>query len=257
MMNKFRKKRYAFGILSVGLLLLANLALSQSLPEQPMPPRLVNDMAHLFSVQEQNALEQKLLAYNDSTSTQIAVVTVPDLNGMDKAEFAVALAHKWGIGQKDKDNGILILIKPKEPSSRGQTYIAVGYGVEHLVTDAASKRIITDEMLPYFKQGLMFAGVNAAVDRLFQLLSGQFTADEYANNGADAGLVIFIIIMIVIALLVFGRGNNGGSRHIATGSFPWWLLLGGNGGSGFGGNSGGFGGFGGGGFGGGGAGGSW
>ena len=86
---------------------------AQDIPDKPVPPRLVNDFAGMLSRQEVNALEQKLVAFNDSTSTQIAIVTVNSLNGYDKVDFADRLGEKWGIGHKGKDNGILILVKPR------------------------------------------------------------------------------------------------------------------------------------------------
>ncbi len=218
-----------------------------------MPPRLVNDLAQIFNNQEVAALEQKLLAYNDSTSTQIAVVTVRDLQGMDKATFAVELAEKWGIGQKGKDNGILILLKPKTPGSKGQVYIAVGYGLEAFIPDATTKRIISQEMVPYFKQGQMFAGVNAAVDTIFSLLMGEFTADAYNGNKSDVAFWIMFVAIIGLFIFLGIFGNQGQSSSGSTYSSSGF-----SGGSSFGGgSSGGFGGFGGGSFGGGGAGGSW
>ncbi len=242
--------------IALWLVCIGLVAVAQNLPQQPMHPRLVNDWAHVFSFGEASALEQKLLAYNDSTSTQIVVVTVKDLQGMDKAMFATELAERWGIGQKGKDNGILILLKPKTPGSKGQVYIAVGYGLEAFIPDATTKRIISQEMMPYFKQGQMFAGVNAAVDTIFSLLMGKFTADAYNGNKSDA--VFWIVFMLILSLFVFLAvfGKKGGSSTGSTYSSSGFSGF--SGGSGFGGSSGGgFGGFGGGSFGGGGAGGSW
>ena len=93
---------------------------SQDIPERPVPPRLVNDFAGMLSTQEADVLERKLVAFNDSTSTQIAIVIVRSLNGYDKADYAQRLAEKWGIGQKGLNNGVLILVKPKTADSRGE-----------------------------------------------------------------------------------------------------------------------------------------
>ena len=103
---------------------------SQNIPERPSPPRLVNDFAGMLKPDEVRMLEQKLVAFDDSTSTQIAIVTVPTLNGYDKADYAQQLGEKWGIGQKGRNNGVLILVKPKTPDSRGEVQISTGYGVE-------------------------------------------------------------------------------------------------------------------------------
>ncbi len=98
-------------------------------------------------------LEQKLVAFNDSTSTQIAIVIVPTLGGYDKADYAQTLAEKWGIGQKRTNNGVLILIKPKTPGSKGEVQIATGYGLEGAIPDITCAEIIDREILPAFRNG--------------------------------------------------------------------------------------------------------
>ena len=248
------------------------LTLQAQMPDRPFPPRLVNDFAQIFSSSEKNALEHKLVSYNDTTSTQITIVTVADLQGQDKSQYAIDLAHKWGVGQKGKDNGLIILIKPKQGNSKGQAFIAVGYGLEEYIPDATAKNIVEFDMIPYFKENRMYEGVDVATSNIMGLLSGEFSAEQYNNRGAGAGdLVGIIVFLIIIAIFLFA-GRAKGSQHgfsSRAGGFPWWIFLlssgGGSrnsswgnfsGGSGsFGG--GGFGGFGGGGFGGGGAGGSW
>ncbi len=185
-------------VVVVGLVLFGAFVWAQTLPDKPFPARFVNDFASVFSLQESQILEQKLVAYNDSTSTQIVVVTVPNLQGMDKATFAVELAEEWGIGQKGKDNGILILLKPQAPDSKGQVYIAVGYGLEALIPDATVKRIVSQEMIPYFEQDQMFAGVNAAVDTIFKLLTGEFVADNYAEEDSE-----WVVRIILVAAFLF------------------------------------------------------
>ena len=103
---------------------------AQDLPEPMRPKRIVNDFTQLFSPQQQQALEQKLRNFNDTSSTQIAIVTVPTLQGYAPSDYAQRLAEKWGVGQKGKDNGVLLLIKPKSRTEKGQVAIAVGYGLE-------------------------------------------------------------------------------------------------------------------------------
>ena len=236
---------------------------AQDIPEPMRPYRLVNDFAGVFSSNEQQALEQKLLAYNDSTSTQIYVITVKDLNGYAVSDYAFRLGEKWGIGQRSKNNGAVILIKPKIGTSRGQAFIATGYGLEGAITDAFAGRIVRDKMVPYFQQNDYFGGVNSAIDAMIARLSGEFEAD---NAEAEKGLpIIVIIILIVVIFVFFHMFFGGGDQHIDSGGhrsgggpifFP--PISGGSRSGGFGG--GGFGGFGGGGggsFGGGGAGGSW
>lgn len=243
--------------------------LAQDIPEPMYPYRLVNDFAGVFSPAEQQALEQKLLAYNDSTSTQIYVVTVSDLGGYPASDYAFALGEKWGVGQKSKDNGAVILIKPKVGNSRGQAFIATGYGLEARINDAYAGRIVRDQMIPYFQSDDYFGGVNAAIDTMISRLSGEFDPDAKQK---EEGIPMFVIIIALIFLFIFFRAiSRGGDQHIDSDGhtrgggggpiifFPPPSGRGGwSGGGSFGG--GGFGGFGGGGggsFGGGGAGGSW
>lgn len=249
---------------------------AQDFPEKPVPPRLVNDFAGLLSQQEVNALEQKLVAYDDSSSTQIAIITLSDLHGYDIADYAQRLAEKWGIGQKGLNNGIIVLVKPKtSESSRGEVNISPGYGLEGVVTDIVCGQIIDSEIIPEFRAGNYYKGLDKATSILMSLASGEFPPDQKGksegnDHSALAPFIIFIIFMIIV---MFMRGSGGSNhKHISNKGLPLWMLLtmmnsGGNrhngswggfsGGGGLGGGGGGFGGFGGGSFGGGGASGSW
>jgi uncharacterized protein len=249
---------------------------AQDFPEKPVPPRLVNDFAGLLTSQEVNSLEGKLVAYNDSTSTQIAIVTITDLQGYDIADYANRLAEKWGIGQKGLNNGIIILVKPKTTeSSRGEVNISPGYGLEGVVPDLVCSQIIDNEILPEFRNGNYYNGLDKATSILMSLASGEYPADQYGKSkGGDiSNLAPFILFIIFLIILMFFR-SSGGSNHkqISRKGLPLWMLLtmmnsgssrhsgswgGFSGGGGSGGGGGGFGGFGGGSFGGGGASGSW
>ncbi len=245
---------------------------SQDIPEKPVPPRLVNDLAGMLKGEEASMLEQKLVQFNDSTTTQIAIVIVPSLGGLDKADYAQRLAEKWGIGQKGKNNGILILVKPKTADSNGQVQIAPGYGLEGAIPDITCAEIVDREILPAFRNGDYYGGLDKASNTIMSLARGEFSASDYngrarksTTKGVPFGLIIFIIFIII---MMVGK-NSGGSnnKHISTGGLPFWMLMGmmnsGRGSSGSwggssgGGGGGGSGGFGGGSFGGGGAGGSW
>lgn len=152
------------------------------------PPRLVNDFVGLLTSEQQNALEQKLEAFDRKTSTQIAVVAVDDLDGYAPGDYAQRLYDKWGIGRKGKDNGILILVKPKTAASNGQVFISVGYGLEGVAPDITAGRIIDTEMLPEFRKGDYYAGIDRAATVLMKLTEGEFTADAYGKQGDPAGL---------------------------------------------------------------------
>ena len=248
--------------------------LAQDFPEKPVPPRLVNDFAGMLSAGEVNALEQKLVAFDDSTSTQIAIVTVSDLKGYDKNDYAQKLAEKWGIGQKGKNNGVIILVKPKTENSSGQVTIQTGYGLEGVIPDLTCADIIDNEILPAFRAGDYYRGLDRATNVIMSLARGDFPADQYhkhvkTNANSIAPFIIIIVFIIIIMFMRSGGSNN--QKHIGSKGLPLWMLLsmmnsrnshggswgGFSGGGGFGGGGGGFGGFGGGSFGGGGAGGSW
>ncbi len=251
----------------------------QEFPERPEPAQLVNDLAGILSAEQRNHLENKLDKFARETSTQIAIVTVNDLYGYDKADYTFRLAEKWGIGQKGKNNGILVLVKPKTGRESGKVFVAVGYGLEGVVPDAIARQtIISAEFLPAFKVDDYFTGLERGTNVLMSLTAGEFTADQYqqqaeGKKGGFAGLGIIIFLFIIF--VIFSKGSR---RFHAVGARPgllealllmnmmggrhngsWSDFSGGKGGfGGFGGDSGGgFGGFGGGSFGGGGAGGEW
>ncbi|MDP2113053.1 MAG: TPM domain-containing protein [Bacteroidota bacterium] len=262
-------------LLTIFLSLFLFSVFAQDIPERPNPPRLVNDLANVLSDQEEQQLESELVQFDRSTSTQITIVTVPSLNGYEKADFTFRLGEKWGVGRKDKNNGIVIVFKPKIGNERGEVFVAVGYGLEGIIPDAVANRLVVDnEMIPRFKVEDIYGGLQAGTKVLMGLAAQEYTAQEYQEKSGekkDGGGAFFIVIMIIIILVSLfkggrGRNYNGGS------SIPFWIamgLLGSNrGGGSFGGFSGGsggfgggggggFGGFGGGSFGGGGAGGSW
>jgi uncharacterized protein len=243
----------------------------QDIPDKPVPQRLVNDFAGFLTPAEQNKLESKLVAFDDSTSNQISVVIVKDLQGYEIADFAQRLGDKWGIGRKNLNNGVLILIKPKTQDSRGEVQISTGYGLEGAIPDLICGPIVDNEILPAFRRGDYYGGIDKATTTLMALARGEYSAAQYGkklNKGvtkaAPVGLLIFIIIIIV---LISGAGKNN-HNNISRSGLPFWMMMammnsgrnshsGSWGGFSGGGGGGGFGGFGGGGFGGGGAGGSW
>lgn len=234
----------------------------QDLPEPMRPRRIVNDFTGMLTPQQANTLEQKLRHFNDTSSTQIAVVTVPSLEGYDPNDYAQRLAEKWGVGQKGKDNGILLLVKPKSAREKGQVAIAVGYGLEGVVPDAIASRIIRNEIIPQFQNGNYYAGINNATDVLMKLSGGEFTADQYAKkDGGDTGAWIILPFLVVFLVPLFVRRRKGYTTGSHGGGGVPPIFFGGlGGGSSFGSfrsGGGSFGGFGGGSFGGGGASGSW
>lgn len=249
------------------LLCLMTAVLSYAIPSRPDPQRLVNDLAQVFTSDQVSRLENTLVAFDDSTSNQIVVVTVKDLEGYDPSEYATRIGLDWGVGSAQFNNGIVLLVKPKTYDSAGQVFIAVGYGLEGAIPDAYAKRIIENELIPNFRLNDYYAGVEAACDVLMKLASGEIS--EPRGEEEDDALLEIIATLLFIGLLIFifiiavgqnddnGHSSGGGRRTIYVGP----IITSGRsygGGSSFGGGlGGGFGGFGGGSFGGGGAGGSW
>ncbi|RYE25720.1 MAG: TPM domain-containing protein [Sphingobacteriales bacterium] len=266
----------------LAVLLLANLTLraaDSDYPARPEPAMLVNDFAGMLSTQEEAQLERKLEDYARNSSTQITIVTLKSLGSYDVADYTFELGNRWGIGQKDKDNGVLILTSLEDRKG----WIAVGYGLEGKLTDATTGQIYRNEIVSHFKQGDYYGGFDSAADAIIAATKGEYTNDKKdvdASKGKfPTGLLIIIVIIIFVIISRKGGGGGGGGYMSRRGSrgFGSGFLLGsilsnlGRGGndSGWGGGSsggwgggssgggGGFGGFGGGGFGGGGAGGSW
>lgn len=250
---------------------------AQDIPEKPNPPRLVNDLANVLSDQEKQQLESDLVQFNDETSTQIAILTVPSLNGYDVADFSTRVFNKWQIGQAGKNNGILIVFKPKTASSKGAVFVVTGYGLEGILPDAVINRNVVDyEMIPHFKEGDIYGGLYAGCKVIKELAAKEYTAEAYQKKTSGnkkeekgGGGFILVVLIIIVLVSIFKGGRGGG--YSSRGSLPFWLAMGllgsGNrgggsfggfsGGSGGFGGGGGFGGFGGGMSGGGGAGGSW
>ena len=237
------------------------------IPAKPSPPHLVNNFSKEFpnflSADEAAQLEQKLVAFNDSTSNQIVIVIVDDLCGYDANEFATRLGEQWKVGQQKFDNGLVILVKPTGGEGQRDLYIAQGYGLEGIIPDITCKQIVDNEIIPRFKEGNYYYALDAATDVLMSLAKKEYSSDEYARpNNSDGRIpVIYFFAAFFFILIIFLRiiGKKGGTtisngRTYYGGGWSSW------GGGGFGGGSsggGGFGGFGGGGFGGGGAGGKW
>lgn len=247
---------------------------SELFPEKPDPAVFVHDYSGWLSAQEKFILEDRLQRYRDSTSTEIVVMIRPDIGGFDRSSYAFELGNRWGIGRKSKNNGIVMLIVTEQPN-RG-AFIATGYGAEGVLPDILAGRIIRNTMIPYFKQGQNFQGIDAGLTDIMRALAGEFKADKSDREAPPAWifLVLALVILIVIGVVAYLISKHGTMyTNAGTGrrrrDDDWWHGggFGGWGGGGFGGGGGwgggssgggwGGGGFGGGSFGGGGAGGSW
>ncbi len=233
------------------------------LPESPDPPRLVNDFASVIPDFQRDSLEQVLVAFDDSTSNQICIVTMPTLNGREIVEYGTALGNKWGIGSK-RNNGVLILLKIRNPQLEGDQdakYVDVailpGRGLEGAIPDAYAARIIRNIMGPYLREDDYVPALTQACAEVMALAAGEIS--EPRDGEEDDGWleIIYIVIIVIVLIMISRKNSSGGSKGGNSGSrggFGGPIIFGGGGsssGGSFGG--GGFGGFGGGSFGGGGA----
>lgn len=261
----------------------------------PVNDGLVTDEAAVLTEDQKETVKSVLLQYQKDTSNEIAVLIVKNLGGVTPVDAAVEVGRKWGVGSKEKDNGILMLVSYEDR----EIFIATGYGLEGAVPDIVASGIVNEDMVPAFRQGLYFEGIMAGIDSLKKHIGGEYTADRYKQD-TDAPAVAWLFFLLFIGAnwlgAIFSRtkswwlggvvGGIGGM--LLTIWYGWWLSIpflvvvglifdfivsnmpagsgrgrggrGGFGGGSFGGGSsggGGFGGFGGGSFGGGGAGGKW
>ncbi len=233
------------------------------LPKKGM--HLVYDFYGILSDEQTASLEERLVAFNDSTSNQIAVVFTPAFGGRDISSFAFELGDEWGIGQGSLNNGVIIVIKPKDDTD-GQVEIAPGLGLEGALPDIFCKRIIEDVMIPHFREDDYFGAVSEALDIIIPVCAGEYSYKQYKDDNDISPLATLIITILVIAAICwlvhkgdkktgggFGSGY-GGTYYGGNTRVSGW---GGSSWGGSSGHSGGFGGFGGGSFGGGGASGRW
>lgn len=231
----------------------AQIAHAQSFPA--LTGRVV-DAANLLSPAQEAEIGAKLDGLERQSGRQLVVVTIPDLQGYEIADYGFRLGDKWGIGTKEKDDGALLIVAPKERRVR----IEVGYGLEGILTDALSGRIIRNDIVPHFKSGDFPGGIVAGVDALVKILAlppdearqiaAQAEKEEQSSQGSGGMIfvLIFILLFFILPMLLRGRGGRAYRRGIAP-IVLWGPLIGGggsrggwSGGGGFSGGGGGFGG---------------
>ena len=160
----------------VFLIILSLLSALTAFGKEPPPKskKLVNDYIGLLSPTETERLERKLKNYFDSTSTQIAVVIEASLDGDNAADYAYSIGRAWGVGEKGKNNGVLIFVSRDDR----KVFIATGYGVEGFLPDATAKDIVDNIIRPAFKKQQYFQGLDGATDAILGKGKGEFTRDK-------------------------------------------------------------------------------
>ncbi|MDO8468378.1 MAG: TPM domain-containing protein [Candidatus Peribacter sp.] len=218
-----------------GVLVLLGGAVTALAFDVPPNDGFVTDTANVLSAEEKTQISETLTAYQKETSNQIAVLIVNTLNGEPIADVAVQVGRKWGVGTKENNNGILILVA----YSDREIFLATGYGLEGAVPDIVAKGIIEQEISPKFRDGDYAGGIKAGITALQKHIGGEYTADRYATSseGSSGGFVpflfFFVIILLQWAVVFLGRtkswwlgGVLGGVCGIGLAVvFGWWLTI--------------------------------
>jgi uncharacterized protein len=220
-------------LILVMLLLTTLPALAQ--PKLPTLTGRVVDLANVLSPVQEAALTEQLAAHEARTSNQVVVATVPDLQGYDVERFAVDLLRAWGLGQKDRNNGVLLLVAPTEREVR----IEVGYGLEGTLTDALSSDIIHSRILPRFRAEDLPGGITSGVDGILAVVEGTYEpiAAPPAQDEIQALAPFLMVLAWIILVMILNRRSRRRRRIWGTGLPGVWI----GGPGGFGGRSGGFG----------------
>lgn len=234
------------------------------IPKKPDFQTSVYDYANLLSNEEKTALEQKLIRYSDTTSTQIVVVIVTTIKGENIGLLSARWGQAWGVGQAEKDNGVFVLLAEKER----QIWISPGYGSEEVLSAGIVGEITRNVIIPEFKSGSYYNGLDKGTDAIIEVLAGKYKGRR-VDEKPKGPPVLLIIIVVIVILFLLSRGNKNNRNNKGKMGGPSLLDViilsnmgrgsfgGGSSGGSFGGGGGFGGGFGGGGFSGGGAGGSW
>ncbi|MCD9577267.1 TPM domain-containing protein [Flavobacterium soyae] len=258
---------FQFTLLFITLFISNSIFAQFDIPKKPDFQTSVYDYANVLSASEKTQLEEKLVRYSDSTSTQIVVITIESLKGEDIGILTPKWAQEWGIGQAKEDNGVLILLAKAER----RIWISPGYGLEDRLTAGIGGEITRNIIIPEFKAGSYYRGLDKGADALFDVFKGKYKGERKQSKGKDFPILPFIVIVVIVLILLSRSKRGGGGNSGSNGGGPSLMdvillsSLGRSSGGGFGGfgggssgGGGGFGGgFGGGGFSGGGSGGSW
>jgi uncharacterized protein len=212
-------------------------SIAQNIPARPSPARAVNDFVGVFSENEKDLLDKKLQAYQDSTSNAITIVIIKTTGDYVIDEVAHKILREWGVGQKGKNNGVVILAVMDDRKINIQT----GYGLEGALPDGICKRIINQNIIPAFKQKNYFQGFNDATDVIIKRAQGEYTNDRKAQGGVsitDLLIFLFILGIFVFVIVNASKGSRGvvmtrrGYTNWDGGG--WWYTPGGGGRGGFG-----------------------
>jgi len=183
-----------------------------TIPEKPAFQTSVYDYAKVLSETEKTQLEEKLVRYSDSTTTQIVIITIESLKGEDVSQLATNWAQTWGIGQAKEDNGVIILLAKTEK----KIAINPGYGLEDRLTAGTGGEIIRNIIIPEFKAGSYFNGLDKGTNAIIDVFKGKYKGTRKQNKQKDFPIFPFIAIIIVV-LILFSRNKKGGGNSGGSG----------------------------------------
>lgn len=210
-------------------LLLTLVVISSFSLDIPKPNGFINDLAGILNFQEEDQLNQRVKKYEAETGVQIAILSIKTLDGNEINQYATRVFNEWGIGQKDKNNGILIL----HSTGDRKIFIATGRGIEGAIPDITAKHIVENDMAPYFKKSEFSNGYNKAIDSIELALKGEYKVKEPQKIGTFGIILIVILVLILVVFLIILEEGGGGGFGVFGSSGG----SSGGGGGGFGGGS--------------------
>lgn len=191
---------------------------SFSQPDVPSIKDPVTDLTNTLSAEHYQQLRSQILQFEDSTSNQLVLLMIPSLDGGEIRDYGIQVLEKNKIGQKGKDNGILLLVVKDDR----KVSIEVGYGLEGVLTDAVCNQIIRNEILPQFRDGNYYEGISSAVASLVLVTKGEYTSDRKSKRKQSDWFSVIITFIIIISFIsFFGRGGRK-SLSSRGASAIWW-----------------------------------
>ncbi|MDQ1087819.1 YgcG family protein [Siphonobacter sp. SORGH_AS_1065] len=193
---------------------------AQDIPERPVPARLVNDYVGMLSGNEKAQLERKLKSYMDSTSTQIVILVVKTTGDYPPGDYAFEVGRRWGIGQKGKNNGLIILWA----TQTRKLYIATGYGMEGSIPDAVAKQIVSNTLTPAFREQQYYQGLDQATTEIIQRASGEYKSEGNAEGDLPIGTVLIFLGISVVVFIFIARSMGNSCRNSGGpgAGMPWF-----------------------------------
>lgn len=228
-------------LFTIVLMLSMFLNMSAGIPEKPKHAKFMWDYANVIDDDQEKLIEDSLEYFSRTTSNQIVVMTVTDqmLDGMEMAEFCNQVGNKWGVGQKDSNNGVVIIIKPKTKNDYGDAFISTGYGTEGPLPDLLCSKVINEDMIPHFKKNDYASGVWAALEIIMPALQGEFNMDNYSkstlmdnntsndknddNTSEDMIPKWLVYLIVAIFMLAFGKISNAITKKRRQQRFMEWF----------------------------------